>query len=254
MAEIKIEKLTFAYGDNSIFKGVDLHVKKKQFVGLIGPNGCGKSTLLKNIYRLYEPDEGLILLNNEDVKKMNHKDFAKTMAVVFQESNHQFDFTVKEIVLMGRFAHKNLLDSNTKQDQLTVVKAIEKVGLKGFEDRSFLSLSGGEKQRVLIARALAQESKVVVLDEPTNHLDINYQLQVMEILKSLDTTTFAAIHDFNIAAQYCDYLYVMKDGQVHVHGSPEETLTENMFYDVFGVQSHIQKNPYTNKLHISFFM
>jgi len=254
MANIHVEGLSYSYGENNIFNEIDMQVKKKQFVGLIGPNGCGKSTLLKNIYKLYEPSHGSIFIDGKDVNKFKAKDFAKQLAVVSQETNHQFDFTVDEMVKMGRFAHKKLLEGDSGSDTMIVDDAINRVGLKGFQKRSFLSLSGGEKQRVLIARALAQNSEVVVLDEPTNHLDIKYQLQVMELLKSLDVTTFAAIHDFNIAAQYCDSVYILHNGQVHSSGTPEDVLNESMFNEVFGVNAHINTNPYTNKLHISFYV
>ena len=254
MANIHVDGLSFSYGEKSIFNNVDMQVKKKHFVGLIGPNGCGKSTLLKNIYKLYEPNNGSVFVDGKDINKIKAKDFAKQVAVVSQESNHQFDFSVEEMVMMGRFAHKKLLESDCGRDTDIVNSAINRVGLDGFQNRSFLSLSGGEKQRVLIARALAQNSEVVVLDEPTNHLDIKYQIQVMELLKSLNVTTFAAIHDFNIAAQYCDQVYVLHNGQVHSWGSPEEVLNENMFNEVFGVNAHINTNPYTDKLHISFYV
>jgi len=254
MANIHVEELSFSYDDKNIFNDIDMQVKKKQFVGLIGPNGCGKSTLLKNIYKMYEPSHGSIFIDGKNVKRFRPKDFAKQLAVVSQESNHQFDFLVDEMVMMGRFTHKKLFESDSGQDADVVNNAIERVGLEGFQKRSFLSLSGGEKQRVLIARALAQNSEVVVLDEPTNHLDIKYQLQVMELLKSLNVTTFAAIHDFNIAAQYCDSVYILHEGRVHSSGRPEDVLNETMFKQVFGVNAHINTNPYTDKLHISFYV
>lgn len=254
MANIHVDGLSFSYGEKNIFNAIDMQVKKKQFVGLIGPNGCGKSTLLKNIYKLYEPSHGSISIDGKDVNRFKPKDFAKQLAVVSQESNHQFDFSVAEMVMMGRFAHKKVMEGDSGRDTDIVDDAVERVGLEGFQKRSFLSLSGGEKQRVLIARALAQNSEVVVLDEPTNHLDIKYQLQVMELLKSLNVTTFAAIHDFNIAAQYCDSVYVLHNGQVHSSGTPEEVFNKEMFKEVFGVNALINTNPYTNKLHISFYI
>lgn len=254
MADIHVKSLSFAYDENPIFNDVHMHVKKKQFVGLIGPNGCGKSTLLKNIYKQFEPARNTIYIDDKDVTGFKPKDFARQMAVVSQESNHQFDFSVKEMVTMGRYAHKKLFDNDSEEDMKIVHDAIKRVGLKGFDDRSFLSLSGGEKQRVLIARALAQNSEVVILDEPTNHLDIKYQLQVMELLKSLNVTTFAAIHDFNIAAHYCDAVYVLHEGQVHSCGTPESVLNEGMFQEVFGVNALINTNPYTKKRHISFYV
>ncbi len=253
MAKLEVCNLQYSVDDKKIIDNIDLCVSENKLVGLIGPNGCGKSTLLKNIYRLYRPDEGTIYLNGVDIEKVNSKEVARNMAVVFQENNHQFDFTVKEIVLMGRYAHKGLLDSNTKHDEEMALDSLDRVGLKGFYNRSFLSLSGGEKQRVLIARALTQDAKMIILDEPTNHLDIKYQLQIMDILKSLKKTTFAAIHDFNIASNYCDYIYVMEKGRIKYFGEVEEILTEEILEEVFEVKSYISKNPFTNKIHISFY-
>ncbi|WP_432403230.1 ABC transporter ATP-binding protein [Wukongibacter sp. M2B1] len=253
MAKLEVCNLEYSIDDKKIIDNIDLCVRENKLVGLIGPNGCGKSTLLKNIYRLYKPDRGAVYLNGVDIDKINNKEVARNMAVVFQENNHQFDFTVKEIVLMGRYAHKRLLDSNTKKDEEMALDSLKRVGLKDFYNRSFLSLSGGEKQRVLIARALTQDANMIILDEPTNHLDIRYQLQIMDILKSLKRTTFAAIHDFNIASNYCDYLYVMEKGKIKYFGRTEEILTEQILEEVFGVKSYISKNPFTNKIQISFY-
>ncbi|PAB56209.1 ABC transporter ATP-binding protein [Anaeromicrobium sediminis] len=253
MDRLEVSDLEFSIDDKKIIDNINLCVKENKFVGLIGPNGCGKSTLLKNIYRLYKPHKGAIYLNGTNIEKIKNKEIAKNMSVVSQENNHQFDFTVKEIVLMGRYAHKGLLDSNTEKDEEIAFDSLERVGLKDFYDRSFLSLSGGEKQRVLIARALTQNAKTIILDEPTNHLDIKYQLQIMDVIKSLKVTTFAAIHDFNIASNYCDYIYVMEKGKIKYFGTPEKVLTKKIFEEVFGVKSHISKNPFTNKIHISFY-
>lgn len=253
MASLKVCDLEFSIEDKKIIDNIDLCVKENKIVGLIGPNGCGKSTFLKNIYRLYKPDTGVVYLNGVNIQNLKNREIARNMSVVFQESNHQFDFTVKEIVLMGRYAHKGLLDANTKKDEELALDSLERVGLENFYNRSFLSLSGGEKQRVLIARALTQNANMIVLDEPTNHLDIKYQLQIMDIIKSLQITTLAAIHDFNIAANYCDYIYVMKNGKIKCFGIPEEILTEDMFKEVFGVKSYMFKNPFTDKVQISFY-
>lgn len=253
MASIKVCDLNFSIEDKKIIDNISLCVKEKKIVGIIGPNGCGKSTFLKNIYRLYKPDTGTVYLNGGNIENLKSREIAKNMSVVSQESNHQFDFIVKEIVLMGRYAHKGLLDSNTKKDEEMVLDSLDKVGMKNFYNRSFLSLSGGEKQRVLIARALTQNANMIVLDEPTNHLDIRYQLQIMDIIKSLQITTLAAIHDFNIAANYCDHIYVMEHGKIKYFGTPEEILTEDMFKEVFGVKSYIFKNPFTDKVQIAFY-
>lgn len=253
MARLEVCDLGFSIENKKIIDNINLCIKENKFVGLIGPNGCGKSTLLKNIYRIYKPDKGAVYLNGVDIEKIKSKEVAKSMSVVFQENNHQFDFTVKEIVLMGRYAHKGLLDTDTKQDKEIALDALKKVGLNDFYNRSFLSLSGGEKQRVLMARALTQDAKMIILDEPTNHLDIKYQLQIMDIIRDLKVTAFAAVHDFNIASNYCDYLYVMEKGKIKYFGEPEEVLTSKVFEEVFEVKSYIFKNPFTGKIQISFY-
>ncbi len=253
MAKLEVCDLGFSIENKRILDNINLCIEENKFVGLIGPNGCGKSTLLKNIYRIYKPHVGAVYLNKVDIGKIRSKEVAKNMSVVFQENNHQFEFTVKEIVLMGRYAHKGILDNNTKQDEEMALRSLEKVGLKDFYNRSFLSLSGGEKQRVLVARALTQNAKMIILDEPTNHLDIRYQLEIMDIISDLQVTAFAAIHDFNIASNYCDYLYVMEEGKIKYHGETKEILTSQMFEEVFGVKSYVFKNPFTNKIQISFY-
>ncbi|MDZ5034502.1 ABC transporter ATP-binding protein, partial [Clostridium perfringens] len=189
---------------------------------VIGPNGSGKSTLLKNIYRLYKPSSGSILLDNKELSKMKDKDCAKEIAVLAQESNTHFDFTVKQIVKMGRYPYKSVFEDYSKDDLKMVKEMLKKVGLESYSDRNFSELSGGEKQRTLIARALVQNTDFLVLDEPTNHLDIGYQIQLMDLVKSLNITTLAAIHDMNLAAMYCDYLIVMKDGKIKEVGTVEE--------------------------------
>ena len=172
MAKLKVEHLDFSIDKAQILKAIDLKIQKGEFVGLVGPNGCGKSTLLKNIYRIYQPDRGKIYLDGQLVDQVNDKEFAKKMAVMVQENTVEFDLTVIDMVMLGRYAHKRLLQDSSEKDHAIAEKYLEEVGMKGYEERSFLSLSGGEKQRVLLARALSQEAELIILDEPTNHLDI----------------------------------------------------------------------------------
>ncbi|CAM2962082.1 ABC transporter ATP-binding protein [Hathewaya histolytica] len=252
MYNIKTENITYKINNIDILKNINISINYGEFVGLVGPNGCGKSTLLKNIYRIYTPTGGCIYLNEKNIFKLTNKEIAKQMAVVAQENSTEFDFSVLEIVLMGRFAHKELFQSDNKRDMNIAEEALHTVGMEEFKERSFLSLSGGEKQRVLIARALVQEAKVLILDEPTNHLDIGYQLQIMDIIKSQRLTTFSAIHDLNIAAFYCDKIFLMSQGEVVKFGTPEEVLTKDMIKKLFRVEAYISKNPCTNKLNISY--
>ena len=209
--------------------------------------------MLKNVYRALNPDRGEILLDNENVHKMPYKKSARKMAVVGQENDLPFDFTVEEIVAMGRSPQKRLFDIDTAQDRHMVHHALEHLGLENSHKRSYQSLSGGEKQRVILARAVCSECDFFVLDEPTNHLDISYQLEIFDFIKRLNITVLAAIHDLNMAALYCDRLYVMKGGEIVLSGTPEEVLTPENIFDIYGVYSKVTKNPENGKLSISYF-
>ncbi len=218
---LKVENLTFFYDKKSIIENVSFRVNKGEFVGIIGPNGSGKSTILKNVYRSLTPDKGDITLDGENLAKMPYKKSAKCMAVVGQENELHFDFLVEEIVAMGRSPHKKLFELDNQNDKEIVNKALKALGIEEMAKRSYLQLSGGEKQRVILARALAQESNFLILDEPTNHLDISYQMQIFELIKSLEVTVLSAIHDLNLAALFCDRLIVVKSGKVILEGTPE---------------------------------
>ena len=153
---------------------------------------------------------------------------------------------------MGRSPHKKFLDRDTKEDYDIIYDALNKVEMLEFIDRSFLTLSGGEQQRIILARALAQQTDCLILDEPTNHLDIKYQLQLMGIVKNLNVEVIAAIHDLNIAAMYCDKIYVLKEGNIVAYGTPKEVLTSELIKDVYGVDSIVINNPVTNLLNICY--
>ncbi|HBJ1650748.1 ABC transporter ATP-binding protein [Clostridium botulinum] len=252
MFKVKVRNLRFSIDKKEILKDISFDIKKGSFVGIIGPNGSGKSTLLKNIYRLYKPSSGSILLDNKELAKMKHKDCAKEIAVLSQESNTHFDFTVEQIVKMGRYPYKSIFEDYSKDDLQMVKEMLKKVGLESYSSRSFSELSGGEKQRTLIARALVQNTKFLILDEPTNHLDIGYQIQLMDLVKSLNITTLSAIHDMNLASMYCDYLIVMKDGRIKNFGTVEEVINPEMLKEVFGVNAYVGVNPVNKKLQVSF--
>ncbi|WP_312095433.1 ABC transporter ATP-binding protein [Aminipila sp.] len=248
---ISAEHVGFHAGGTDILQDITLQIRKGELVGLIGPNGCGKTTLLKNLYRVYQPSRGAVYLDGKEMKNMSTRTVARQLAVLAQEHNTGFDFPVIEIVLMGRYAHKQLLESNNDNDLDICEKALSLVGMLELKNRSFLSLSGGEKQRVLLAAAFAQEAGIIILDEPTNHLDIGYQLLIMDIIKERkDTTVLASIHDLNIAAHYCDRLIAMNHGEIIAAGSPEEVLTVPLMRDLFRVHTRIEKAK--GKLNIFF--
>lgn len=249
---MQIENLSYSYGETDAAERVSLQVDEGEFVGLIGPNGSGKSTVLKNIYRALTPDCGTIMLDGENLLTMSHKKSARKLAVVGQENEVPFDFLVEEIVSMGRSPHKRLFDLDNAHDKYMVRHALKHLGMESMAKRSYLRLSGGEKQRVLIARAIAQESDFFVLDEPTNHLDIRYQMQIFDFIKRLRVTVLSAIHDLNMAALYCDRIYVLKAGKIVLHGTPEEVFTPENIFAVYGVRSAVAKHPITGRIAITF--
>lgn len=249
--ELRAEHIKVSYDTSEILKDVSVRTRNNEFVGIIGPNGSGKSTLLKCIYRVLRPKEGCVWLDKEKLYDMSVRSSAKKMAVVTQHNYYNFEFTVLEVVLMGRSPHKKALERDNARDYEIVMNALKRVGMDTFANRNFSTLSGGEQQRVILARALAQDTSCLILDEPTNHLDITHQLQLMEIVKSLDITVLAAIHDLNIAVAYCDYLYVLKNGQVVGKGKPKELLTPEFLYEVYSVKTEIVKDK-NERMHILF--
>ena len=216
-------------------RDITFSVPSGSVVGIAGPNGSGKSTLLRSLYRVLAPAAGTVTSDGRDVWAMEPRALARELAVVVQEPVVEFDFTVSEVVLMGRAPHKTAFERDTPEDLALVGDALARVGLSDAHARSFTTLSGGEKQRVLIARTLAQQAKALVLDEPTNHLDLRYQLEILELVRDLDVTTVMAVHDLNLACRYCDLVVLMSGGSVYGVGPPEETLTPSLVAEVFGV-------------------
>lgn len=244
--------ITVSLSNINIVNDISLRVKEGQFVGLIGPNGCGKSTLLKSIYKVIKPKQGKVYLNGMDLLNTDPKTVSRMMGVVGQFNEISFDFTVQEMVLMGRTPHKKFLEGDTEDDYEIVQRALDQVSLSGYETRSYSSLSGGEKQRVILARALAQQPTFLVMDEPTNHLDIKYQLQILSVVKKLPVGTLAALHNLELAADYCDYLYMVKQGSVVACGTPIEVLTKKRISDVYDVKCEVYTNPITGGLSIAY--
>ena len=200
----------------------------------------GKSTLLKCIYRVLKPDTGVIMLDGKPLNEYKVKDSAKALAVVSQHNYYNFEFSVQEIVMMGRAPHKKTMERDNAEDYKIVEECLEKVGMLPYRHRVFSSLSGGEQQRIILARALAQKTDCLILDEPTNHLDIKYQLQLLDIVKSLGITVIGALHDLNIAAAYCDRIYAMKNGRLVACGTPEEVITEDFIHMLYEVDATVK--------------
>ena len=236
-----------------IVRQVSLEVKGNRFVGLLGPNGSGKTTLLKSVYRVLKPSAGLVTLDVVDIQKLAYRDTARRMGVISQFTVMNFDFTVEEVVLMGRAPHKTAFSRDTEEDYRIAEDALRRVDMLDFRDRSFNTLSGGEKQRILLARTLAQQVELLILDEPTNHLDIKYQIQIMDVVKGLGVGVLAALHDLNLTLLYCDYVYVLKDGRIVAHGKTEDVITEQLIREVYEVECAVQRHPKNGRLYVTFF-
>lgn len=237
--EIEAKEIQSVLSGNHILKGVDLTAGRQELLGVIGPNGSGKSTLLKCIYRVLKPTAGAVYLDGKPLEQLSYRKSAQEVAVVAQHNYYNFDFCVRDVVLMGRAPHKRPLERDTAEDYRIVAEALETVGMADFADRTFSTLSGGEQQRVILARALAQQTPCLILDEPTNHLDIKFQLQLMDLVRGLNRTVIAAIHDLNIAALYCDRLCAVKDGKIVGEGTPRELLTPEFIRKVYEVDAQV---------------
>ena len=240
---IQTDNIQVSFGSKTILHDISLAIQDKEFVGIIGPNGSGKSTFLKCLYRVLQPNGGKIFFDGTELSDLSYRDTALKMAVVAQHSTVNFDFSVLEMVLMGRSPYKGLLDRDQLDDYEIARHALSEVGLSDFESRNFNTLSGGEQQRVILARALAQRTECLVLDEPTNHLDIKYQLELMTIVKRLDATVVSAIHDLNLAAIYCDRIIALKDGHIVCSGTPQDVLSSDTIRHIYGVSAMVQTLP-----------
>ena len=248
--KITTKDIQVGFHARQILKGISIESQDKELVGIIGPNGSGKSTLLKCIYRILKPDAGAVYLDGEELHSMSVKSSARKMAVA-QHNYYNFDFTVREVVLMGRAPHKKTLERDNAKDYQIVDEALKTVQMETFADRTFSTLSGGEQQRVILARALAQQTPALILDEPTNHLDITHQIMLMELVKKLNVTVISAIHDLNIAAAYCDKIYVLKDGVLESYGTPQEVLTPELIRRIYKVEAEVVYDS-LGKMHILF--
>lgn len=237
---LSVDNLVFGYASRNVLDGLSIDFETGKFSCIVGPNGAGKTTLVKLLSGVLGPKSGEIHLKGKPLISYSKKEIAKVMATVHQSSHYYFDFTVKEFVLMGRYPHQKWMQSESKEDVLIAQHAMERMGVLAFADKSISAISGGELQRVHIARALAQEPEILLLDEPVSHLDLRYQVELMKIFRSLkDIAVIATIHDLNLAAKYADEVAVIADGKVASYGLPAEVITANMLSSVYGVDAEV---------------
>ncbi|MCG7523048.1 ABC transporter ATP-binding protein [Streptomyces sp. OfavH-34-F] len=251
-AELHIEAVTLTAGTRQLVHDVTLMARPGETIGLVGPNGSGKSSLLRAVYRVLRPEAGTVRVDGADAWSLPPRQLARTLAAVVQDAPAGLDLSVREVVAMGRTPHKRLLSGDTTEDSLAVEAALASVDAVPQADRPFDCLSGGERQRVLVARALAQEPSLLVLDEPTNHLDIRHQLEVLTVLRRLPATVLVALHDLNLAAHYCDRLYVLRDGGVVASGTPRQVLTPRLLAEVYEVTAEVAVHPRTGRPQVTF--
>lgn len=232
---IDVQNLSVQIAKTPILHHIDLTVEKENFVGIVGPNGSGKSTLLKCIYQTIRNHTGEIKLNGSLIQNYSKRELAQKIAVVAQQNTVDFDFTVESMVLLGRSPYKKALEPDTPRDHALVKEKLKAVGLENFENRIYTTLSGGEQQRVLLARALVQDTPCILLDEPTNHMDIKHQLQFLSLVKKSNKTILAVLHDLNIASLFCDKIYLLHQGRIKTYGPPINVLTKENIKDVYAV-------------------
>ncbi|EEF14436.1 ABC transporter, ATP-binding protein [Campylobacter rectus RM3267] len=241
---MKINELCFSYGKKEILKNIDLNFKNGEFVGILGPNGCGKSTLLKNILKILSPNSGIITLKNKKLEDYSLKELAKILGFVPQKTILNMPLTVEDIVLMGRFCHlKSQFSGYDANDVEKTYEIMRLLDVEKFAKRSAHSLSGGEFQRVLLARALVSEPKILLLDEPTSALDLSYGVQMLKICENLTRElkllSVAVLHDLNLAAMFCDKLIMLKDGEIRHAGAAKELFTKEILYEIYGLNCEI---------------
>jgi len=241
-----VEDLAFNYPGRDILKDISFAINKGEFVGIIGPNGSGKTTLIKNIAGFLEA-RGRVVVRGDSLSALSRKELARRIGVVPQRSQLKGEFTVKEVVEMGRYAYQKYWQKPSKKDEEIVDAVLKTLKIFQFKERKIGQLSGGEFQKVIIARALAQNPDILILDEATSNLDINHTIEIFQLLKRISNekgiAVIAIIHDLNMAAQFCDRIMVLKNGKMIKMGNPEEIFKPKLLDKIFGLKARILLNP-----------
>jgi iron complex transport system ATP-binding protein len=254
MINLALNQVSFSYNASPVLYQIDLAVEKGEMVALMGPNGSGKTTLIKLASGVLRPAEGDIHLDGSSLRELKRRQVAQRVAVVPQQFHMPFAFTLREVVLLGRTPFLKAFSNEGEKDQQAVNRAMELIGIEELGQRFFNELSGGERQKGILAMALAQEPKLLLLDEPTAHLDINHQMEILELVKGLnreqEITVIGAMHDLNLAALYFDRLVLLKEGRIFADGTPSEVLTEENIRELFGAWVQVIQHPLMKTPHI----
>ena len=249
---IRAENITWKIGSKTVLDGVSFEAQPGEMLGLLGPNGSGKTSLLRLLAGLKQPHSGRIRLAAQDIKAIPRRTMAQRVAFVEQHATTNANLKVVDVVKLGRFPHHSMFSGWTSADEAAVEEALLRSGMAGKRNDRWQSLSGGEKQRAHIARALAQSPKELILDEPTNHLDIQHQIGLLRLVASLPITSIIALHDLNHAAMFCDRLIVLQQGRLVEAGCPKDVLTEDLLRSVFNIKARVEPSEHHNGPHIQF--
>ncbi|MER7056514.1 MULTISPECIES: ABC transporter ATP-binding protein [unclassified Streptomyces] len=243
--DLKLDELSVVTDGKSLVRGLSLDVPDGQVVGLVGPNGSGKSTALRCVYRALRPSSGTVWVGEQDLTRLPMRRSARTIAAMTQDGGVDFDFTVDEVVALGRAPHLRGNQALSGRERELCERAMDQLDIGHLAHRGVMTLSGGERQRVLLARALVQEPEILVLDEPTNHLDVRHQVDLLSLLRGSGLTVLVVLHDLNLAAAACDRLGVLSQGRLVASGTPADVLTTRLVGDVFGVRASVVPHPLT---------
>lgn len=243
--EIKVKNLSFSYGETIILKDINLSFTKGNFYSVIGPNGSGKSTFIKNISKILSPMANSVFIDNIDISNISNKKLAQRMALIPQDIKIEYDFTVFDVVMMGRSPYKRRFEDFNVEDNKIVEKYMKATNTWCLKDKLITELSGGESQRVIAARALTQETDIILLDEPTSHLDIQYQIEFLKIFKSLrmDKVIIAVLHDLNLASTFSDEIILINKGELVSKGTPWQVINKENIKEVYNLQVEVFENP-----------
>lgn len=254
MTAVSIRNLSFSYGDHPVLKHIEITLEKGLFYSIIGPNGSGKTTLLKNLQKIIRPDSSCIYLNGEDIRSVSIRDVSKRIATVPQETHMDFDFTVLDMVLMGRAPYLKRFETEGVNDLERAKTAMEITDTWKLKDKSIRHLSGGELQRAIVSRAMVQDTDILLLDEPVSHLDMHHQISILRTVagfcRSKGITVLAVLHDINLASEFSDSLILMNQGEIVQVGSPDLVVNEKSMKSLFDMECMIISNPLSGRPHV----
>ncbi|NMB32613.1 MAG: ABC transporter ATP-binding protein [Clostridium sp.] len=250
---IQVQNVNISYGGKGVLKDISISLQEGIFYGILGPNGSGKTTLLKSIAKSLKPKSGAVYINGLDVNRIKTRELSKELAFLYQGTATDCEYSVVDIVLMGRHPHLGRFQTESAKDMDIAQNVMMATNVWDLRNRRINEISGGERQRVFIARALAQQTDIILLDEPVSNLDIHHQIEVLDIIRSMvrkKKTVVTVLHDLNLASMYCDHMILLKEGSVVVRGRPEVVLSPSNIKKVYGIESHIIKDTVYNRPYI----